>query len=154
MTALTLKMASVIADAAMEHSISSKFLPMGVAVLDAGGNILVIKRHEKAGLLRPRIAEAKAWGVLGMGYGGREMQRRSVGSPRFHTQLSVISDGRVISSAGGVLIRDESGEVIGAIGVTGDKEIRDEECAVAGIHAAGFIPDTGANMVEDVEAKA
>jgi len=40
-----------------------------------------------------------------------------------------------------MLIRDEHGEVIGAVGVTGDTQERDEELAAHGIHAAGLKTD-------------
>jgi uncharacterized protein GlcG (DUF336 family) len=44
----------------------------------------------------------------------------------------------------GVLIRNASGHVIGAVGVSGDTSDNDEICAVAGIEAAGFKAQTGA----------
>ena len=44
---------------------------------------------------------------------------------------------------GGVLIRDASGTIIGAVGISGDTSENDEACAVAGIKAAGLTPDTG-----------
>ena len=40
-----------------------------------------------------------------------------------------------------MLIRGDDGEVIGAVGVTGDTEDRDEELAVHGIHTAGLKTD-------------
>jgi uncharacterized protein GlcG (DUF336 family) len=43
-----------------------------------------------------------------------------------------------------VLIRDAAGDVIGAVGVSGDTSDRDEECALAGIEAAGLKGDPGA----------
>ena len=42
---------------------------------------------------------------------------------------------------GGLQIRDAEGEVIGAVGVTGDTEERDEELAAHGIRAAGLKTD-------------
>jgi uncharacterized protein GlcG (DUF336 family) len=39
---------------------------------------------------------------------------------------------------GGVLVKDASGAVLGAVGVTGDTSDNDAEAAVAGIVAAGF----------------
>ena len=45
---------------------------------------------------------------------------------------------------GGVLIKSKDGEVLGAVGITGDISDNDEICAVAGIEAAGFVADTGA----------
>ena len=44
---------------------------------------------------------------------------------------------------GGVLVRDEAGAIIGAVGVTGDISDNDEEAAVTGIEAVGLTPDTG-----------
>jgi hypothetical protein len=40
-----------------------------------------------------------------------------------------------------VQIRDADGEVIGAVGVTGDTEDRDEELAVYGVRAIGLKTD-------------
>jgi hypothetical protein len=39
------------------------------------------------------------------------------------------------------LIRDEAGEVMGAIGVTGDVNEMDDICAIEGIHAVGLKSD-------------
>jgi uncharacterized protein GlcG (DUF336 family) len=44
---------------------------------------------------------------------------------------------------GGVLIRDPSGTLIGAVGVSGDTSDNDELCAVEALHAAGLVADTG-----------
>jgi len=44
---------------------------------------------------------------------------------------------------GGVLIRAADGEIIGAVGISGDTSDNDEACAIAGIEAAGFTPDAG-----------
>ena len=40
-----------------------------------------------------------------------------------------------------MLIRAGNGEVVGAVGVTGDTEEKDEELAAFGIRAAGFKTD-------------
>ena len=39
---------------------------------------------------------------------------------------------------GGVLVRDRRGQILGALGVTGDTSDNDAEAAMAGIEAAGF----------------
>jgi uncharacterized protein GlcG (DUF336 family) len=140
---LTLAQASIIVDKALEKGRALACKPLAVAVLDSGGHILALKREEKASILRPQIAEGKAWGVLGMGYGGREMVRRNEIRPSFYLQLAVASGGRMITPAGGVLVLDADKNVIGSVGVTGDTEDHDEACAVAGITAAGLVPDTG-----------
>jgi uncharacterized protein GlcG (DUF336 family) len=50
----------------------------------------------------------------------------------------------VVTNPGGVLIRDGGGNVIGAVGISGDLSDKDEMCAVAGIEAAGLKADPGA----------
>jgi uncharacterized protein GlcG (DUF336 family) len=42
-----------------------------------------------------------------------------------------------------VLIRSDSGEILGSVGISGDASENDETCAVHGITAAGLVPDTG-----------
>jgi uncharacterized protein GlcG (DUF336 family) len=143
MTQLTLAQAATIVDVALDHARANKLKPMTVAVLDAGGHMIALKREDRSGILRREIAEGKAWGVLGMGYGGREFVRRNKIRPTFYTALAVASQGRIMPVAGGVLIRDSGGEIIGAVGVSGDTEDNDDACALAGIAAAKLIADTG-----------
>lgn len=143
MEILTLAAADRIADKALEKGRELNFLPLTVCVLDAGGQIKVLKRDDKSSLLRPEIALGKAWGVLGMGFGGREIAKRAAKVPQFYAALSDMSGGRMVPVPGGVLIRSRSGEIIGAVGVTGDTSENDETSAVAGIRAADLTPDTG-----------
>jgi len=143
MNPLTLAQASTIVDKALEHGRAAKFKPLTVVVLDAGGHRVALKREDGSSILRPQIAEGKAWGTLGMGFGGREFARRVQGTPAFMTSLMVASEGRVVPNAGGVLIKDDAGNVLGAVGISGDTSENDEACAVAGIKAAGLKADTG-----------
>jgi uncharacterized protein GlcG (DUF336 family) len=143
MTKLTLAAASIIVDTALAEGRARGYQPLTVAVLDAGGHLLALKREDKSSLLRPQIATAKAWGVLGMGFGGRELERRAQRVPIFFNVLSDLADGRMVPVPGGVLIRDASGEIIGSVGISGDASGNDELCAIAGIKAAGLVPDTG-----------
>jgi uncharacterized protein GlcG (DUF336 family) len=39
--------------------------------------------------------------------------------------------------------RDQAGEIIGAVGISGDISENDETCAVYGIECAGLVADTG-----------
>ena len=59
------------------------------------------------------------------------------------TALSDLTGGRAVPVPGGVRVRDAAGAVLGAVGVSGDLSDKDEACAVAGIQAAGLVPDTG-----------
>ncbi|MEI6613050.1 heme-binding protein [Polynucleobacter sp.] len=144
MTLLTLAQANLIADKALDKAQSSGFQPQTVVVLDSGGHIKVIKRSDGASLLRPEIAFGKAWGVLGMGFGGRDLAKRCEAAPAFFTALTAVSNGRMVPVAGGVLIKNAQNEIIGSIGISGDDSDNDEICAVAGVLASGLIADTGA----------
>ena len=143
MTALSLVQASLIVDKALEQGRALKLKPLTVAVLDAGGHLVALKREDGSSLLRPQIAQGKAWGTLGMGFGGREFARRAAAAPAFMAALMDASEGRVIPVPGGVLIRSAEGAIIGAVGVSGDLSEQDEACAVFGIKAAGLVADTG-----------
>jgi len=143
MQSLTLQVSNLIADKALAKGREMGFTPLTVAVLDAGGQIKVIKREDGSSLLRPEIATGKAWGVLGMGFGGRELARRASKMPAFYGALSDLSGGRMVPVPGGVLIRSQTGEILGAVGISGDTSDNDEICAVWGIRAAGLKPDTG-----------
>ena len=116
---MLLDQANLIADRALQKGRELKFAPMTVVVLDAGGQIKVLKREDNASLLRPEIAMGKAWGVLGMGFGGRELARRAEQMPMFFTALNAMSGGRMVPLAGGVLIKNREGQVIGSIGISG-----------------------------------
>jgi uncharacterized protein GlcG (DUF336 family) len=143
MTKLTLALASTIVDKALEKGRERRFKPLTVAVLDPGGHVVVLKREDGSGILRADIAIGKAWGPLGMGFGGREFARRAGAQPAFVTALIGASDGRVIPAAGGVLIRSAGGEILGAVGISGDNSENDEVCAIYGIESAGLVADPG-----------
>jgi uncharacterized protein GlcG (DUF336 family) len=143
MSTLTLAESALIVDKALEHGRALKLKPLTVAVLDAGGHLVAFKREDDSSILRPQIAEGKAWGVLGMGFGGREFARRVQSGAVFLNALMAASGGRVVPAPGGVLIRSREGGIIGAVGISGDVSENDEACAVFGIKAAGLTPDTG-----------
>ena len=138
MTDITLAAASRLVDAALEHARGAGLAPLAVVVLDAGANMVAMKREDGASLFRGQIAASKATGALGMGYGTRELARRAQSGPLFYTALMAIT-GDIVPSPGGVLIRDASGRLLGAVGVSGDTGDADEAVALAGISAAGLV---------------
>src|SRR5690242_8119726 len=143
MSSVTLAQASTIVDAALHKGRELKLAPLTVAVLDAGGHLVAFKREDRSGLLRFDIAFGKAWGALGMGFGSRGLAERVGKAPAFIQALTAASKGRVVPNPGGVLIANAQGDVIGAVGISGDTSDKDEACAVAGIEAASLTPETG-----------
>jgi uncharacterized protein GlcG (DUF336 family) len=135
--------ATVIVDKALAQGRSLGLPPLTVAVLDGSGCLVSFKREDGSSLLRPEIAQAKAWGALGMGMGSRALAQRASAQPAFISAVNALAGGRLIPVPGGVLIRSGTKSIIGAVGITGATSDQDEACAMAGIEAAGFIADTG-----------
>ena len=141
---VTLAQATIIVDTALQKGRETNCAPLTVAVLDAGGHMVAFKREDRSGILRYDIAYGKAWGALGMGIGTRELWERSAKTPVFFGAIAAASEGRMVPVPGGVLVlHPTSGEVVGAVGISGDASDKDEECALAGIAAAGLKAATG-----------
>jgi uncharacterized protein GlcG (DUF336 family) len=143
---LTLQQATTIVETALRTGRETNCAPLAVAVLDAGGHLKAFAREDGAGIVRPQIAVGKAWGALGMGLGSRTLARRVAEQPQqqaFFAALNAMSGGRVVPAAGGVLIRDGAGAVLGAVGISGDVSDKDEACALAGVAAARLVADPG-----------
>jgi len=136
MTSVTLGFADRLIDAALKKGRELKLAPLTVAVLDAGGHLVALKREDHSGIFRVEIASGKAYGALGMGFDSRELGERSQKMPVFFGALAAASGGRMVPVAGGVLIRNADNHVIGAVGISGDTSDNDETCAIAGIAAA------------------
>ncbi len=143
MTTITLQQADVIADRVLEAGVKHETKPLTVAILDPGGHLVVSKRQDGAGIARVQIAEGKARGALGMGIGSRAIAGLAADRPLFVTAAASLPGVELIPAAGGVLVRDEAGAVIGAVGVSGDVSDVDERCAVDAIEATGLVADTG-----------
>ena len=137
---LDLATARSIADGTLQRGRDRDAAPLAVAVLDVGGHVKVVLRDDGAAYLRVEIAIAKAWGALGMGQSSRRLANRAQqGQPEFFMSLVAVGRGRVALSAGGVLCADRDGQVIGAVGVSGDDVSDvDEACAAAAIDACGY----------------
>lgn len=138
-TTLPLEKANIIIDEALRLAREENMLPQTVVVLDSGGKIIAVKSEDGSGLVRFGIACGKAWGALGMGISSRMIAERLGGRPAFLNAISDASGGKFIPVPGGVLIDDEDGATIGAVGISGDTSEKDEYCAVGGIKKAGLI---------------
>jgi len=139
MPALSLDTANKIVSTALAEGRRRNFAPLAIAVLDAGGHLIAGQREDGAGILRFDIAFGKAWGSLGLGFGSRELARRAAGLPAFITTVSIAAGGRILPSPGGVLVQNVAGDLIGAVGISGDIGDNDELCAVTGVEAVGLV---------------
>ena len=145
MNALNLSTAVSITHNALAVGRELRAAPLTVAVLDAGGHLISLQREDGASLLRPQIAIGKAWGALALalGKGSRLIAADAQQRPAFIGAVNSLAQGSLVPAPGGVLIRDEQGQVIGAVGITGDTSDIDEQCAVSALESLGLQADAG-----------
>ena len=141
--ALRLVDARTIIAASLTAARAAELQPLAVIVLDAGGQVRAFESEDGASVLRFAIAHGKAFGAVGLGVGSRALMARAEQQPSFIAAANGAADGRLIPVPGGVLVRTTDGELLGAVGVSGDSSDNDEMVAIAGITAAGFVPDPG-----------
>jgi len=143
MSALTLKIAIDLAGQALATGREIAAAPLTVAILDGGGHLITLQREDGASLLRPHIAIGKAWGAIALGKGSRLLAQDAQQRPAFIAALNSLGQGSVIPAPGGVLIRDQEGYVVGAIGISGDTSDVDEQVAVQAVEILGLRADAG-----------
>jgi uncharacterized protein GlcG (DUF336 family) len=136
---LSLEEAVTIADGVISWSHAEETGSLTVVVLDSGGHPRVIMRDDNSEFLRVDVALGKAWGALGMGVPSRLLAEKA---PHFLDAIAVTSRGRVVPVPGGVIVR-RAGEIVGAVGVSGDSAEVDEKGAVHAIESAGLQADFG-----------
>ena len=135
---LSLKQAQDIIEVALATSRELGYKPMAVAVVDASGHLKAFAREDGASMFRFDIAQAKAWGAVGMGVSSRVLGTRAKENPNFFVSLAATSNGRFLPQTGAVLIKDAAGEVLGAVGASGGTGDEDEQICMAGVEASGL----------------
>ncbi len=135
---LTLDQARQILDAALATSKDKGYAPMAIAVLDAAGHLKAFVSEDGASMFRFDIAQAKAWGAVGMGVSSRTLSERAKGNPNFFVSLAATAEGKFLPQTGAVVIKDPQGRLLGAVGASGGTGDEDELICLAGVAAAGL----------------
>jgi len=141
MTIITLAQAERIIDAVIERGTALNTRPLSVIVVEPGCKVKAFKKEDGSSMIRFEMAYGKAYAALSLGRSSKLVRERAQERPIFMRYLTAASGEQIFPEGGGMLIRDKIGDVIGAVGVTGDTEDRDEELAIHGIHAAGLNVD-------------
>jgi uncharacterized protein GlcG (DUF336 family) len=139
---ILLQEAETIIEAARAKGRALGLPPLTVAMLDNAGRLAALKREDSSSLLRPEIAQGKAFGALALGMGSRALAERAQKHPAFVHSVTALAAGALVPVPGGVLAYDADGLLLGAVGISGALPDEDEACAVAGIEAAGLIAET------------
>lgn len=115
--------------------------PLSVIVVEPGAKVKAFQKEDDSAMMRFEMAFGKAYAALALGRSSSLVRMRTEERPLFMQYLIRASDNQIFPEGGGMLIRDKDGELLGAVGVTGDTQERDEELAAYGIRAAGLKTD-------------
>jgi uncharacterized protein GlcG (DUF336 family) len=140
--ALSLDEAVAIINGTFDAGAQHKCSPLAAIVLDAGGRVKAFLKQDGCSMLRFEVSRGKAYGALALGRSSRMVLQKWRDKPWFMQSLETMVDSPMFMEGGGQLIRDpDTGEVMGAIGVTGDVNEMDDICAMEGIRRAGYKTD-------------
>lgn len=135
---ITLGQARTIIEQAFAAGAADGMNPLAVVVLDAGGHLKAFERADGVANRRFDVAYGKAHGAISIGLSSRKLGEAAVDRPHFVEGLGNAIGGGLVPVPGGVLVEDGSGNLVGAVGISGDTSDNDEKAAVAGIEAAGL----------------
>ncbi len=135
---LTLAQSNALIEAAFVKGAELGLKPLTVTIHDPGGHLIACQRQDGASMMRVKLAGGKACGALALGVSSRTVGDMALDRPHFIAAVDTMAEGGMVPAAGGVIVCDADGQVIGAIGVTGDTSDNDEACALAAIAAQGL----------------
>jgi uncharacterized protein GlcG (DUF336 family) len=141
MTMVKLEQSSRIIEAIFSRGRELGCRPLSVVVVEPGAKVKAFQKEDGSAMMRFEMAYGKAYAALALGRSSSLVRIRTEERPLFMQYLIRASGEQIFPEGGGMLIRDNDGEVIGAVGVTGDTQERDEELAAHGIRAAGLKTD-------------
>src|ERR1700693_2647698 len=141
MNAISLDLANRIIEAVLRRAAEIDCRPISVIVVEPGCKVKAFQKEDGSSMVRFEMAFGKAYAALALGRSSKLVRVRAAERPIFMRYLMSATDEQIFPEGGGLQIRNLDGEVIGAVGVTGDSEDRDEELAAHGIHAAGLKTD-------------
>ena len=141
MSMITLAQAEKIIDAILARARELKCRPLSVVVVEPGAIVKAFKKEDGSAMMRFEMAMGKAYASLALGRSSSLVRVRTEQRPRFMDFLFKASQDKIFAEGGGMLIRGADGDLLGAVGVTGDTQEQDEALAAHGIRAAGLKTD-------------
>jgi uncharacterized protein GlcG (DUF336 family) len=139
---ITIKKARTIIKTALAKGREAGMKPLSIVVVDAGGHTIAFEREDGASPGRYALAHGKANGCVMLGMPGSAIHARAESQAYFVQAMNGIYGGDFVPVKGGVLMRDGKGNIVGAVGVTGDTSDNDALAACAGIEAAGLVAES------------
>ena len=140
---ITLAQSRTLIDAALAKGRALDLKPLSVVALDPRAAMVAMMSEDGVSQMRARIAHGKANAAIALGMGTRALMNRAEQQAYFIQAVNGVAGGDMVPVPGGVLIQDQEGALLGAVGISGDTSDNDEAAAIAGIEAAGLNAVTG-----------
>lgn len=130
---LTLETARKISQAAQKEA-EKMGIPMVIALVDEGGNLVLSERMDGAMIAGIRIAHDKAYTAAATTFPTHELGKLSQPGQEVYG-LANTDGGRIIIFGGGFPLKDKKGALAGGIGASGGIASQDQQVAQAGVDA-------------------
>lgn len=131
---INLKIAKIMADACERHQKEIGYRPKNIAIVDAGGDLILFRRQNNSFLLSIDIALAKANSSAGIPVPTRTIQEIVYGKDGNSGRVpGLVHSKNIVAFPGGMPIKTKEGILLGAIGVSGATGDEDEQCAKAAL---------------------
>ena len=133
-TIIDLQLAKKMADACEAKRATTDWRPLNIAIVDSGADLILFRRQDGAFLGSIDIALNKAKSAAMIPYPTRaigELAYGKEGNPAGLPGIATVDF--LVPFPGGLPIRAQNGDLIGAIGVSGATGDQDEECAQAAL---------------------
>ena len=141
--AISLSQSRTLIEAALAKGRALDLNPLSVVVLDPRAAMVAMMSEDGVSQMRARIAHGKANAAIALGMGTRALMNRAEQQAYFIQAINGVAGGDMVPVPGGVLIQDQDGTLLGAVGISGDTSDNDEAAAIAGIEAVGLNAVTG-----------
>lgn len=110
-------------------------LPVSIAIVDTGGHLVSFARLESVyGVIEFAIKKARTAVMFGV---DSDIMGTIISGAEMHGYGMINSNEGLLTIAGGVVIKDAQGKIIGAIGSSGGTPEQDKEIAGAGASVMG-----------------
>ncbi|WP_336961988.1 heme-binding protein [Chryseobacterium contaminans] len=120
--------------AAIQKAKSSN-IPVSIAVVDTGGHLVSFARLDSVfGVIDFAIKKARTAVMFGV---NSDIMGSIIAGADIHGYGMLNSNEGLLTIAGGVIIKDKEGTIIGAIGSSGGTPEQDKEIAMAGASVIG-----------------
>ena len=105
-------------------------IPVSIAVVDTGGHLASFARLDSVyGVIDFAVKKAKTAVMFGV---DSDIMGAIIAGAELHSYGMINSNDGLLTIAGGIVIRDRNGNIIGAVGSSGGTPQQDKEIAEAG----------------------